>query len=280
MQAASGNRRLNTGRADSVACAHRGARRSGWVSSGVFRLRRATVALLAISCLAHPPQADATAPFIGHDAVSPAATCDAAARQAAAESGVPLDVLQAIARVETGRRTVDGVEPWPWAVNHAGKGFWFPSRHEAVSYLEDQLRAGRTNFDVGCFQINYRWHGGAFASLSDMIAPVENARFAAAFLAELRQEFGSWKAAAGAYHSRTPALATAYATRFETMYRRLGALEPEPDHVAERSSPSARPRRFGLVGPAEPLVPGVRFLPGSLVPVGGRAANHLFIKTD
>ncbi len=155
------------------------------------------------------------------DAATTAALCDRAAQRAALAEGVPLDVLKAIARVETGR-TLDGVlEPWPWTVNREGQGYWFASEIEAKSYVFEIFKSGVRSFDVGCFQINYRWHGKAFRSIDAMFDPDENATYAARFLAQLYAELGSWPAAAGAYHSRTQHLAASYSDRFQTVLAQL-----------------------------------------------------------
>ncbi len=155
------------------------------------------------------------------DAATTAALCDRAAQRAALAEGVPLDVLKAIARVETGR-TLDGVlEPWPWTVNREGQGYWFASEVEAKSYVFEIFKSGVRSFDVGCFQINYRWHGKAFRSIDAMFDPDENATYAARFLAQLYAELGSWPAAAGAYHSRTQHLAASYSDRFQTVLAQL-----------------------------------------------------------
>ncbi len=155
------------------------------------------------------------------DAATTAALCDRAAQRAALAEDVPLDVLKAISRVETGR-TLDGVlEPWPWTVNREGQGYWFASEVEAKSYVFDIFKSGVRSFDVGCFQINYRWHGKAFRSIDAMFDPDENAVYAARFLAQLYAELGSWPAAAGAYHSRTQRLAASYSDRFQTVLAQL-----------------------------------------------------------
>ena len=94
-----------------------------------------------------------------------AGTCDRAARRAASSEGVPLEVMQTIARVETGRAVDGSLQPWPWTINVEGKGFWFASELEAKTYVFNIFKAGKRSFDVGCFQINYRWHGRAFRSI-------------------------------------------------------------------------------------------------------------------
>lgn len=144
-----------------------------------------------------------------------AGLCDTAARQAAANSGVPLDVMQTITRLETGRG--QAADPWPWTVNHAGNGSWFQTEDDARAYVFSQIKRGETNLDIGCFQINYRWHADGFRSLDDMFNPSLNAFYAAQFLTDLYREFGNWTEAAGAYHSRTPEYAERYKAKFRTL---------------------------------------------------------------
>ncbi|SDX69523.1 Transglycosylase SLT domain-containing protein [Ruegeria halocynthiae] len=176
-----------------------------------------TTALLAQTLLAQAGHATPSAHM--------AALCDRAAQRAAQSEGVPLKVLRAIARVETGRALDGRLEPWPWTVNREGKGYWFASEVEAKSYVFDIFRSGVRSFDVGCFQINYRWHGKAFRSIDAMFDPDENATYAARFLTQLYAELGSWPAAAGAYHSRTQHHAAAYTDRFQTVLAQLDGAD-------------------------------------------------------
>jgi len=197
--------------------------------------------------------------------------CDQAARRAAQSEGVPLDVLRAIARVETGRARDGRLEPWPWTINVEGKGYWFNSEIEAKSYVFNIFKAGARSFDIGCFQINYRWHGKAFRSIDAMFDPEENATYAARFLKELYAELGSWPAAAGAYHSRTQALAEAYRGRFQTVLAQLDGAAPPQVAAAPRDP---------FTGVAAPLIPLASEPPrngalGSLVPVNGNATAFI-----
>ena len=130
--------------------------------------------------------------------------CRVAAVTAARTHHVPEEVLLAITTVET--RTNRGGEsgPWPWTVNVAGQGTWFDSFAEARSHAAAALASGQTSFDVGCFQLNYRWHGQEFSGLDEMFDPATSADYAARFLKSLHAESGDWLIAAGHYHSRTP----------------------------------------------------------------------------
>ena len=168
----------------------------------------------------------------GGDTVRVAGLCHRAAQTAAAQTGVPLSVLTAITLGETGRNRPQGFAPWPWTVNLEGRGYWFASCTEAEYFVARHHAAGARSYDVGCFQVNYKWHGRAFASPLAMIDPEANAAYAAGFLKRLYAELGDWSLAAGAYHSRTPALAERYRARFDRLRTTALDLDKVPPLAA------------------------------------------------
>lgn len=184
----------------------------------------------------------------------PSELCLQAATNAAELTGVPFAVLQAIATVETGRQG----RPWPWTVNFGGDGRWYDSAAEAEEDATEALGQGATNVDLGCFQLNYRWHAEGFASVADMLDPAQNATYAAEYLAQHYAQTGDWALAAAAYHSATPEYASAYRAKFERAYADLDATSPVT-HGAEPDL-HARENRFPL------LVAGSGGSRGSLVP--------------
>ena len=198
-----------------------------------------------------------------------AAHCDRAAESAAREHGIPISVLKAIALTETGRAQDGHLRPWPWAVNIDGQGHWFESQSEALSFMAARLQDGSRNFDVGCFQINHRWHGQAFASVEAMLNPLANADYAAGFLRQLFNETRDWSLAAGAYHSRTPHHAKRYRARFDRLRAALDATPPAivPAKVPSRTDTGGAPRAPVLAN-SFPLLhaAGAPGLMGSLVP--------------
>ena len=206
-------------------------------------------------------------------AASDAQLCDRAAQAAARRHGVPLDVLRAVARLETGRKR-DGVfRPWPWALNAGGASHWLTTKPAAAAKARAILASGRRNLDLGCFQINYRWHGDQFASLDAMLDPAQNADYAARYLLSQFRRVGDWKAAIGAYHSRTPEYAARYLARYETITDQLGPVAP-----VKAPAPAARARNgFALLtggrgGARGSLVPASALAGASpLIPMGGRA---------
>lgn len=166
-----------------------------------------------------PPLALANAPT--DDSLRSAQVCEYAAATAAAEFGIPPTIMGALTLTETGRRMQGHVRPWAWSVNAEGAGSWFDEPASALAFAEDRIAMGRPNVDIGCFQINYRWHGENFPSVAAMFDPLTNARYAASFVRRLYDETGDWRAAAGAFHSRTAANANKYLARFDELYAML-----------------------------------------------------------
>ena len=209
---------------------------------------------------------------------SDAALCHAAAREAAARTGVPEAVLLAISLTETGTKRDGRFDAWPWTVNMEGKGVWFDTREQALAYALDEQARGARSFDLGCFQLNHRWHGEAFRqSVEAMFDPVATAMYAAKFLGDLYAETGSWEKAAGLYHSRTPDLAAKYAGLFAKHLRTAEARAGAPLDV-----PDLPLRMAGLAADATPRVNDYPLLQrghsgqmGSLVPLSlfGRRAG-------
>lgn len=168
--------------------------------------------------------------------------CLTAARSAAAQYNIPVPIMVSLTLTETGRSKNGTLRPWPWAVNHAGQGYWHDTPDQAISFANRQIALGDRNFDIGCFQINHRWHGENFQSLAHSFDPMENALYAAEFLSELHMESGDWIVAAAQYHSRTPSVAGQYRERFETI---LASIAEAP------ATPAPKPVQwFGTTGTA------------------------------
>lgn len=208
--------------------------------------------------------------------------CEQAAQRAALEIGVPVDVLHAISLTETGRPHQGRMRPWPWAANIDGQGFWFETPDAAMAFARAQIDRGRRSFDLGCFQINWRWHGAHFTSPRGLLDPLESARYAARFLAGLRDELGSWEAAAGAYHSRTPHLAERYRARFARFRQglaqgfvapQLAAADPAGAPMPPRPGPEPRVNSFPLLQLAAEAPASAAL--ASLVPSTGGAGPFL-----
>ena len=192
---------------------------------------------LAVGLLASPAAAD---------------VCEDAALRAADAHGVPLAVMRAVLRVETGEGRGEARRGWPWSANADGRSFRFDTLGEAMAFATGSAARAAGNVDFGCFQISERWHGDAFSGPREMLDPMRNALYAARLLRGHHERLGDWTLAAGAYHSMTEALAVRYRARFRD---ELAAL---PDASA---APAAPVRVAARTGPAKPLLAGRRAAP-------------------
>jgi hypothetical protein len=219
-------------------------------------------------------------PALADDSTETSMICDRAAFVASRELGVPLDLLRAISLTETATRKNGRSRTWPWTVNMEGDGYWFSSRQEAYDFTKKHRLAGATSFDIGCFQINYRWHKAAFASLDAMFDPLENAKYAAEFLKSLHEELGDWTSAVGAYHSRTPKYARKYIARFQRMRANMDVLDIAAS--ADATVPNLTTRVNHERVNSFPLLQSVAAVIGqaSLVPLTEVASTGRFISID
>ena len=155
------------------------------------------------------------APFVAAlPSLSPGAQCRAAIDRAERAYRLPVHLLAAIGRVESGRTGPGGrVDPWPYSINVEGAGRVFDTKLAAIAGVRAQQARGARSIDVGCMQVNLMYHPDAFASLEEAFDPVRNADYAARFLVRLREQTGSWEAATAAYHSATAELGQPYAAK-------------------------------------------------------------------
>ena len=143
--------------------------------------------------------------------------CDQSIKAVAKSTFVPKSVLLKIARLESGRRVQDQMVSWPWTLNNSGAGYFFASKSDASVKLQKLMAAGKKNIDVGCMQLNIRWHARYFNTTSAMLSPFENVSYAAKYLEQLYRETGSWEKTVKYYHSRNPKFNLVYYAKFLDM---------------------------------------------------------------
>jgi hypothetical protein len=125
---------------------------------------------------------------------------------------IPSQLLHAIGLVESGTwnearaRSV----PWPWTVYAQNRGRRFATKEEALAEVERLYAQGVRNIDVGCMQVNLRYHGEAFGSFAEMLDPAHNVAYAALLLKKLYHDARSWSLAIARYHSWTPKFSRVY----------------------------------------------------------------------
>jgi hypothetical protein len=132
--------------------------------------------------------------------------CTQATKKAETQQRIPRNLLTAISLAESGRwdDRLKASFAWPWTVTNGPSATYYPTKEEAIEGVKALRKAGKTNIDVGCMQINLFHHPNAFDSLEDAFDPTTKVGYASRFLAGLQKETDSWAEAAGRYHSSDP----------------------------------------------------------------------------
>lgn len=184
-------------------------------------------------------------------AVARTPSCEAYALRAEKDAGIPTYLLASISRTETGHtRRGRGFGAWPWTLNIKGKGYYFDTKEAAIAAMQQAMKDGLRSIDVGCMQLNYRWHGEAFASIEDMFDPATNAAYAAKFLTSLKDRHGSWDEAVKHYHSSTESLGQKYLQKVQTAFHDFSKEGFPTEQITLASAPvtESGTRRLRVIG--------------------------------
>ena len=155
--------------------------------------------------------------FVKPKKVENADMCRLAIDDVEEEFKIKKNLLHTIASVESGKfvKSRNKRVAWPWTVHANGKGYFFNSKEEAVNAVKDMQDSGLKNIDVGCMQINLRYHGGNFSSLEDAFDPKKNVSYSASFLKKLHKRTANWEKTAMHYHSKNAKNGARYKARLE-----------------------------------------------------------------
>lgn len=118
---------------------------------------------------------------------------------------IPRGLLKAVSKVES--------EYNPLALNDGLNSHNFKTKQEVIDRISYLVDIGKTNFDIGCMQINYYWHGKNFTSVNEMLDISWNVRYAASLIHGLYKEHGTWQAAVRHYHSYEPSIHKKYSKK-------------------------------------------------------------------
>ncbi len=185
------------------------------------RLRR-PIAVLVVATLCLLPSGIALAIPTGSDfSQKTAQLCHQAVTEAERRHRIPAQLLTAVSIVESGRwsKAKQANIAWPWTVYAEGRGRYLKSKAAAVAMVERLKARGVRNIDVGCMQVNLKYHPKAFRNLGQALEPRSNVAYAARLLADLKHETRSWSAAVGRYHSRTPKFNGPYRRKVQATWR-------------------------------------------------------------
>ena len=117
--------------------------------------------------------------------------------RAANAENIPLSVLYSVGLTETGQRG----RLQPYAMNIDGPASWRPACPRPCACSRPAKGRGAKFIDIGCMQINHRFHAEHFESLEAMSDARRNVAYAAHFLKELRAREPSWTLAVARYNA-------------------------------------------------------------------------------
>ena len=147
---------------------------------------------------------------------------------------LPNKLLTSISLVESGVIEGNIVNPWPWALNVNGKSKYFDNKKDTLSFLKENLQKNR-NIDIGCMQINYKFHGHNFKNLDHILNPEENVKYAAEFLKKLFKRHKSWNEAISRYHSSEPSRKKRYLKKVRNFWDKLRQRQIHIDHTSTQN---------------------------------------------
>lgn len=177
-------------------------------------------------------------------------TCSIAVQSQERKNDIPTGLLHAISLAESGRwlnnpKTAEGENiAWPWTVTTGGKGHFLPNRLDAIAFVKSLQADGVENIDVGCMQINLKYHPNAFGSIEQAFDPRKNAAYAAKFLSERKALSQSWMQAAGDYHSFTPELNKKYIKKVTALWHKTTSAKYRTANAASQTieqAPASKP---------------------------------------
>lgn len=111
---------------------------------------------------------------------------------------IPHGLLMAIALTESG---LNG-RPNPYAMNIGGRAYHARDTDDMIRTISTENARGQRSIDVGCMQINLKYHGSHFAHQTDLLDPATNVNYGASYLIQLAIAEGSWRAAVMDYHNK------------------------------------------------------------------------------
>ena len=136
------------------------------------------------------------------------------------QTDIPKGLLLGIGKAEAIRKINNKYIIWPWTINHAGKSLFFENKEQMKNYVFKNLKRKDFNIDVGCMQINIKWHKNNFKKISDMFEVNPNISYAASFLKQLKKNHGSWDKAIKHYHSSDPKKNNPYLIKVKNFWKK------------------------------------------------------------
>lgn len=214
---------------------------------------RLTIALcgtLALMLAMTGPREAASREIAATTQDDPTIFCENAAIHHERANGLPRALLAAVALAESGRYSpkTRKARAWPWTINAEGRAYYFKTKQEAIATTQRLLDGGMRSIDIGCMQVNLRYHPDAFATLEEAFDPMKNVAYGADFLIRLHEQTGSWPQAVANYHSQSASRGGRYFARVIRIW------ENERIHVAKRTYAAALAVKIDVSGILKPAI--------------------------
>ena len=171
--------------------------------------------------------------------------CDTFFKKHEIRSGIPPYLLKAISLKETGRWDNNKKESfaWPWTVTSGKWSHYFKSKESAIRAVKRLQLRNIKNIDVGCMQINLKYHPKAFNSLEQAFDPNSNISYAALFLTKLHKQKKSWHRSIENYHSANPKYNNKYRKKVTEIWKSVRSKEALRKRIAVRKAYQERKAR-------------------------------------
>lgn len=136
---------------------------------------------------------------------------------------MPRNILRVISTHESGKwyRPLRKNIPWPWTVNVNGRGYYYENKQQAIAAVKEFMNEGKTSIDVGCMQINLKYHPDAFYSLEQAFEPKYNVGYGASLLTKHYKRQKSWRTAIKYYHNRDPKKGKRYLAHIYRTWKKM-----------------------------------------------------------
>ncbi|HEY4344134.1 MAG TPA: transglycosylase SLT domain-containing protein [Parvibaculum sp.] len=242
----------------------------GWRIAAAMGLALAVAPTLALSQTQRPTTEISSALA----KPSPWTYCERATVLIEAAHKMPRALLFSVAMVESGRLNPElrKPRPWPWTINAEGQSFYFKTKKDAIAATRRLLKEGVRSIDVGCMQINLRYHPDAFADLNEAFDPAANVTYGAKFLKTLHERTDSWPEAIATYHSQSKTRNAPYFARvigvWTDEHTRIAALARrlKAEAIAQADAPTRElPVQAVAETPVETVVVASQARPAPMV---------------
>jgi len=155
------------------------------------------------------------------DNIKKFSSCEKTIESIELQTDIPKGLLLGIGKAEAIRKINNKYIIWPWTINHAGKSMFFDTKKQMRNYVSKNLKKNDFNIDVGCMQINIKWHKNNFKKIADMFEVSPNISYAASFLLQLKNKHGSWDKAIKHYHSSDPKKNIPYLIKVKSFWKKF-----------------------------------------------------------